>query len=252
MNEFDICNKIIVTVFCIGMHTKSIITMESIKSFLLLVEDDLNFAEWAVTELRRDCADLTVVCCHDLSQARAWLASPQAPLLAMAVVDLHLGQELGVDLIGQLHQSHAQIPLLVLTSVDATQEALRAIRAGAQGYVLKNTVEKELSRAVAQLRAGGSPINPGIAFQLLAEFRAADVVTDAVPGSGLQEAMSALPTKLSQRETEVLKLVARGYADKEVAARLGIAPSTVDSHIRAIFRKFSVHSRAQLRRVLGE
>jgi DNA-binding NarL/FixJ family response regulator len=221
------------------------------KSFLLLVEDDQNFAEWAQTELRRDCADLTVVACHDLSQAHAWLASPESPHLAMAVVDLHLGQELGVDLIAQLHQSHADVPLLVLTSVDAPEEALRAIRAGAQGYVLKNTVDKELSRAVAQLRAGGSPINPGIAFRLLAEFRAAEK-TAAPPESSIQDVVSALPTKLSQREAEVLKWVARGYADKEVAVRLGISPSTVDSHIRAIFRKFSVHSRAQLRRVLGE
>lgn len=219
-------------------------------SFLLMVEDDLNFADWAQAELRRDCADLTLVMCHDLTSARSWLATEDAKDLAMAVVDLHLGQELGVDLIAQLHQSHAQVPLLVLTSVDAPQEALNAIRAGAQGYVLKNTVDKELSRAVEQLRAGGSPINPGIAFQLLSEFRSAEAVEAEAPTS-MDDALSALGTKLSQRETEVLKLVARGYADKEVAARLGISPSTVDTHVRAIFRKFSVHSRSQLRRIIG-
>jgi DNA-binding NarL/FixJ family response regulator len=157
---------------------------------------------------------------------------------------------MGVDLIAQLHLSHPQVPLLVLTSVDVPQVALSAIRAGAQGYLLKNTVDKELSRAVEQLRAGGSPINPGIAFQLLAEFRVADATKpDAV--TALDEAISTMTTKLSQRETEVLKLVARGYADKEVAIRLGISPSTVDTHVRAIFRKFSVNSRAQLRRVIG-
>jgi DNA-binding NarL/FixJ family response regulator len=224
--------------------------MQTGKSFLLMVEDDLNFADWAQVELGRDCADLTLVMCHDLQSARNWLATADAERLAMAVVDLHLGQELGVDLIAQLHQSHAHVPVLVLTSVDAPQEALRAIRAGAQGYVLKNTVDKELSRAVEQLRAGGSPINPGIAFQLLSEFRAADAV-EPETATSMDDALSALSTKLSQRETEVLKLVARGYADKEVAARLGISPSTVDTHVRAIFRKFSVHSRSQLRRIIG-
>jgi DNA-binding NarL/FixJ family response regulator len=193
---------------------------------------------------------LTLVMRHDLASARSWLATADAEHLAMAVVDLHLGHDLGVDLIAQLHQSHAQVPLLVLTSVDAPNEALRAIRAGAQGYVLKNTVDKELSRAVGQLRAGGSPINPGIAFQLLSEFRAAESV-EPETSSSMDDALSALSTKLSQRETEVLKLVARGYADKEVAARLGISPSTVDTHVRAIFRKFSVHSRSELRRVIG-
>ena len=224
--------------------------MKSEKSFLLMVEDDLNFADWAQAELGRDCADLTLVMRHDLASARSWLATADAEHLAMAVVDLHLGQDLGVDLIAQLHQSHAQVPLLVLTSVDAPNEALRAIRAGAQGYVLKNTVDKELSRAVGQLRAGGSPINPGIAFQLLSEFRAADAV-EPETATSMDDALSALSAKLSQRETEVLKLVARGYADKEVAARLGISPSTVDTHVRAIFRKFSVHSRSELRRVIG-
>jgi DNA-binding NarL/FixJ family response regulator len=223
--------------------------MQTNKSFLLMVEDDLNFADWAQAELGRDCADLTLVMCHDLTSARSWLATEDAKHLAMAVVDLHLGQELGVDLIAQLHQSHAQVPLLVLTSVDAPHEALNAIRAGAQGYVLKNTVDKELSRAVEQLRAGGSPINPGIAFQLLSEFRSAEAVEREAPTS-MDDALSALSNKLSQRETEVLKLVARGYADKEVAARLGISPSTVDTHVRAIFRKFSVHSRSQLRRMI--
>ncbi len=219
-------------------------------SFLLLVEDDLNFARWAQQELARDCPDLTVVMFNDLAGARQWLTGAQGQHLAMAVVDLHLGQELGVDLIAQLHQSHPEVPLLVLTSVDVPQVALSAIRAGAQGYLLKNTVDRELSRAVEQLRAGGSPINPGIAFQLLAEFRVVETVKPE-PASALDDALSCLTTKLSQRETDVLKLVARGYADKEVAVRLGISPSTVDTHVRAIFRKFSVNSRAQLRRVIG-
>jgi len=250
MRKFTRYEKIKGIVFFAKNSIKNNITMNPVKSFLLLVEDDLNFANWAQAELRRDCADLTVVMFHDLVSARTWLASSDAEHLALAVVDLHLGQELGVDLIAQLHQSHSSVPLLVLTSVDAPQEALSAIRAGAQGYVLKSTVDKELSRAVAQLRAGGSPINPGIAFQLLAEFRAVEAtVSDAT--SSLDDALSMLATKLSQRETDVLKLVARGYADKEVAIRLGISPSTVDTHVRAIFRKFSVNSRSQLRRVIG-
>lgn len=224
--------------------------MNSKKSFLLLVEDDLNFAHWAQVELQRDCADLSLITCHDLASAKVWLTSADAQHLEMAVVDLHLGQESGVDLLHQLHQSHPDVPLLVVTSVDTPHEALSAIRAGAQGYVLKNTVDKELSRAVKQLRAGGSPINPGIAYLLLGAFRDVPVVPDDTE-SAIDAAVSSLTIKLSQRETDVLKLVARGYADKEVAARLGISPSTVDTHVRSIFRKFSVHSRSQLRRAIG-
>lgn len=219
------------------------------KLFLLLVEDDLNFANWAQTELQRDCADLSLLLCHDLTSAKAWLATPDAAQLAMAVVDLHLGQDSGVDLLDQLHQSHPHVPLLVVTSVETPHEALAAIKAGAQGYVLKNTVDKDLSRAVEQLRAGGSPINPGIAFLLLNAFRSSPVAVDD-PDVAIDTAVAALDSKLSHRELEVLKLVARGYADKEVAVRLGISPNTVDTHVRSIFRKFSVHSRSQLRRAI--
>jgi DNA-binding NarL/FixJ family response regulator len=250
MRKFNRCKKISIQIFSMFDLTKIIQTMNTGKSFLLLVEDDLNFADWAQAELKRDCPDLSLVMFHDLSGARNWLAGPEGQHLALAVVDLHLGQDLGVDLIAQLHESHGDVPLLVLTSVDAPQEALSAIRAGAQGYVLKSTLEKELSRAVEQLRAGGSPINPGIAYQLLAEFRVAEA-TAAAANSSLDDALALLTSKLSQRETDVLKLVARGYADKEVAIRLGISPSTVDTHVRSIFRKFSVNSRSQLRRAIG-
>lgn len=217
---------------------------------LLLVEDDVYFAQWAGNELSRHCPDLAVCVTHTLEAARRWLASAAASDLVLAVVDLHLDGENGVDLIVELTRDHPQSPVLVLTSVDTPEEALTAIRAGAQGYMLKLTVEGELGRAVQQVRQGGSPINPGIAHLLLTAFRNADTRTPTSaddPPSVPADMLSAL----SARESDVLKLLARGYADKEVAAKLGISPSTVDTHIRSIYRKFSVHSRSQLRRLMG-
>ncbi|MEN9315419.1 MAG: hypothetical protein RIS35_1812 [Pseudomonadota bacterium] len=141
----------------------------------------------------------------------------------------------------------------MLTSVDTPEEALLAIRAGAQGYLLKVALDGELGRAVHQVLAGGAPINPGIAYLLLQRFRA-----DAVPPRSALPAESRTPSvspdllsTLSAREAEVLQLIARGFSDKEAASRLGIAPSTVDTHVRSIYRKFSVHSRAQLRGLIG-
>lgn len=218
-------------------------------SYLLLVEDDVHFATWASAELRAHCQDLTVQVAHDLPTVRNWLNSPSAEALQLAVIDLHLGKHSGIDLISELTQSRPEVPILVLTSVETPDEALRAIRAGAQGYMLKVTIEGELCKVVHQIRNGGSPINPGIAHLLLSAFRAASVkaATETGPSNPVP---TELLSVLSARESEVLKLVARGYADKEVAARLNIAPSTVDTHVRAIYRKLSVNSRAQLRRVL--
>lgn len=219
------------------------------RHYLLLVEDDVHFANWAAAELRQHCQDLTVFVAHDLTTARNWLSSPSAATLQLAVIDLHLGNNSGVDLIDELTQTRSNVPILVLTSVETPDEALRAIRAGAQGYMLKETVHGELGRAVQQLRHGGSPINPGIAHLLLNAFRAAPANVASVNTAASPSPPEGLST-LSARETDVLKLIARGYADKEVASRLNIAPSTVDTHVRAIYRKLSINSRAELRRLL--
>lgn len=217
---------------------------------LLLVEDDIHFAQWASLELARHCPDLEVFVVHTLGAARQWLCGPYAGGLELSVVDLHLDGEDGVDLIVELTRDHPQAPVLVLTSVDTPHEALTAIRAGAQGYMLKLTVEGELGRAVQQVRQGGSPINPGIAHLLLTAFRSAETRTQTT-AEDTPSVPADMLSVLSTRESDVLKLLARGYADKEVAAKLAIAPSTVDTHIRSIYRKFSVHSRSQLRRLMG-
>jgi DNA-binding NarL/FixJ family response regulator len=216
----------------------------------LLVEDEPQFAQWALQEIQNQCTDFEVHVVPDLNSARLWLKTSDAQGLRMTVVDLHLGEDSSLALIKELSQSRPEVPILVLTAVDIPSEALVAIQSGAQGYVIKSTLKGELSSAVQQVLAGGSPINPGIAAHLLGVFRKLSHPV-AVHSDPIELAVGSLDTKLSNRESEVLKLVARGYSDKEVAANLLIAKSTVDTHVRAIFRKFSVHSRAQLRRAIG-
>lgn len=216
---------------------------------LLLVEDDVHFAEWAISELAVQCPDLRAVLAPGLGRARAWLDSPEAASLRLAVVDLHLGADRGVDLIAELSARQPEVPILVVTSVDTPEEALLAIRAGAQGYLLKVALDGELGRAVRQVLDGGAPINPGIAHLLLKSFRS-EPRTPPVREPG-PKVPPELLSSLSSREAEVLQLIARGFSDKEAANRLGIAPSTVDTHVRSIYRKFSVHSRAQLRGLIG-
>lgn len=213
---------------------------------LLVVEDDPQFADWTLHVLRAQVSDLAPVVARDLGQARALLRGAPADHWELAIVDLHLGTEDGVDLIRDLARGWPELPVLVVTSVDAPDKALAAIRAGAQGYILKATVADSLLHAVDQARHGGSPITPMIARQLLIEFRsveAADPPSPAMPADLLE--------KLSAREAEVLRLIARGHSNKETAAALEISPATVDTHIRSIYRKLSINSRAELRRLLG-
>lgn len=218
-------------------------------SRLLIVEDDINFCQWAKAELETHAPQFLISTAYDLPSALMWLASPLAAELSLAVIDLHLHEHSGIDLIKSMADTFPHVSILVLTSVDEPEEALSAIRAGAQGYVLKNTLQGELARSVEQIVNGGAPISPGIAQMVLQAFRTEQASNRPVSPSSV-EVPAALLADLTARETEVFNFLARGYSDKEVAIRMGIAPTTVDTHVRAVYRKLSINSRSQLRSLL--
>lgn len=214
---------------------------------LLIVEDDHSFADWTRLTLRAHMTNLQVYVAHDLDSARALLRATPSSSWELVIVDLNLGSDDGVDLIEELTCDWPNLPVLVVTSVDSPSKALAAIRAGAQGYILKATVEADLIQVVNQVRFGGSPITPSIARQLLNEFRA----TKAPSLSADSGVPAVVLEKLSQREVEVLHLLSRGYSNKEAAAKMTISPATVDTHIRKIYRKLSINSRVELHRLLN-
>lgn len=212
---------------------------------LLLVEADSEFSDWAEVELARLMPEMTVLVQRTLAGARQWLADPASAYLQLAVVDLRLGDGAGVDLIEDLNRLRPGLPVLVVTSVVDPSDVLRAFRLGAQGYLLKSAIKSEFVRGIRQALDGGSPIDPEIANVLLSAFRQ----TDAPPPRAPAHCADAL-SRLSSREAEVLQVFLRGYTYKEIASTLAIAPCTVDTHVRSIFRKLHVNSRVELRRFL--
>lgn len=221
------------------------------KLHLLLVEDHSHFAQWVQATLQHT-TKLSIDWAVSLSQARDMLAQ-QPSAWDMAIVDLNLGEDDGIDLIQALIARWPSLPVLVLTAVDDPDRAIRAIRAGGQGYILKSTEEAELLRVVRQVLSGGSPITPSIARLLLLEFRQIGAVTSSqINGQPAQEDIKPKALEpLSERETEVLQFLSRGYSNKEVARELALSASTVDFHIRKIYQKLNVNSRTALRRALG-
>jgi DNA-binding NarL/FixJ family response regulator len=213
---------------------------------ILLVEDDTRFAQWLQGCLSDHWPHAEITTLADLPRALA--VAQESDAWALAIVDMNLGEDSGVDLIDALARRWPQLPVLVLTAVDEPSRALSAIRAGAQGYILKTSLRDELVRIVQQILDGGSPITPSVAHLVLSEFRQL-TAPSAAPSQALLP--DDLTEKLTSRETEVLRLLARGYSDKEVGADLCISPLTVDSHVRKIYRKLSINSRVQLRRLLG-
>jgi two-component system, NarL family, response regulator LiaR len=119
--------------------------------------------------------------------------------------------------------------VIALTSVLDDKSVVGAVKAGAIGYLLKDTNAKELCQAIKAAAAGQVQLAPQAAARLVREVRTPDVA----------------PAALSQRETEVLQLIARGKANKEIAAELTIGEKTVKTHVSSIFNKLGVQSRTQ-------
>ena len=124
---------------------------------------------------------------------------------------------------------------MVITMFGDEANMMRAFEAGARGYLLKDGTEDDLSEHVLSLNAGGSPMTPIIARQLLSRLSPAPLRQGALPAA---EALTA-------RERDILAKLARGYTYSETAEILGIAASTVQSHVKNIYSKLAVHSKTE-------
>jgi len=128
----------------------------------------------------------------------------------------------------------------VVTMFGDDQHVLESIEAGAAGYLLKDSMAASIVSSIRELRAGGSPISPGIARRILERFRLTLHPARPVAGAG-KPAVSPL----TERETELLRLTAKGLSFDTISELMGISPHTVVAHVRKIYRKLAVHSRGE-------
>jgi DNA-binding NarL/FixJ family response regulator len=169
------------------------------------------------------------------------LLDTAAPDVVLA--DLHLPDGNGVDVIRHAMAGHLNRDVIVVTMFGDDGNVIDCIRAGATGYLLKDAMPKDIASSILQVHAGGSPISPSIARRVLQNFRLPDIAArtqsfpriETVPRSNL----------LSERETEILRLVAKGLNFKEVGVILAISPNTVITHVKRIYQKLAVHSRGE-------
>ena len=128
---------------------------------------------------------------------------------------------------------------MVLANSNDDPHIVNAIETGAKGYVLKKELEKNLVAAIRLLQAGGSPVSPSVAKSVLRALRTFTTQTSA------QCPKSVESNPLSERETEILRLLAKGMSFNEIGDILTISPHTVTAHIKKIYRKLQVHSRGE-------
>ena len=162
------------------------------------------------------------------------------------MVDLGLPDISGIEVIAHAAKRHPTTDVLVVTMFGDDQHVLASIEAGATGYLLKDALADRICISIHELRAGGSPITPSIARKVLARFRLPVPVQTPVPATTKGTVADiASSTALTEREIDILRLVAKGLSFNEVGDSLDISPHTVVTHVKKIYRKLAVHSRGE-------
>jgi DNA-binding NarL/FixJ family response regulator len=155
----------------------------------------------------------------------------------IVLMDVRMPRRGGIDATSAIKQSVPSAKIVMLTISDDEADLYDAIKAGAMGYLLKEISIDEVATAIRAVHGGQSLISPSMASKLLTEFASMIKKTDDRP---------QIPTpKLTDREMEVLRLVAKGMANRDIAKQLYISENTVKNHIRNILEKLQLHSRME-------
>lgn len=193
---------------------------------LSIVEDSREYRE-ALLSVIKDSEDFVVVSIFDNAEdAKDLLNDPTD----IAIIDIQLPGISGIELIKYLSGKNASTKFLVCSINDDDESIFKALKSGACGYILKDSNSSQIISALYEVLQGGAPMSPYIASRVIRSFQAKPVEKDNI---------------LSDRETEVLKLLATGLQYKEIGSRLSISYETVKKHLKNIYEKLHVQNKVE-------
>jgi len=196
----------------------------------LLVEDDPAF-EISLSQALRDLNPACQIdCTRTGADALRVIARTRRPP-DLALVDIGLPDISGIEVISRIRQRFSEMPIMVISVISAERSVLAAIRAGARGYLLKDDPPQLIRESIDQAVQGNYPVSPSLARYL---FKLAG-----------EPAPSGDFARLTPKERELLRHLANGSSYADAAEKMGVAVSTVQTHIRSLYRKLDVHSQVQ-------
>jgi DNA-binding NarL/FixJ family response regulator len=194
--------------------------------------DDHAVVRKGIREFLEEDAEIVVVAEVSNGADAVRLVVEQRP--TVAVLDIQMPGMNGIEATRQIKTLHPETRVLILTAYEEDPYVFALLRAGADGYVLKNSDADELVRAVKAVAGGGKVLAPEVAAKVVAQMT-----------SGKPAAAAEQVEPLSERELEVLRLAARGLTNKAIAAQLKVSDRTVQGHLASIYGKLAVASRTE-------
>jgi two-component system, NarL family, invasion response regulator UvrY len=198
---------------------------------ILLTDDHALVRRGVAHILREEIADLTVT---EAGTAQETLNAVQATLWDLVILDVNLPDKNGLEVLKDIKRMSPDLPVLILSLYPEAQYARRALKAGASGYITKDTAPEEVTSAVRRILQGGRYVSASLAEQLAADLGA--------PADDRRE----LHERLSDRELEVLRLIGRGHTPTEIAEQLAISIKTVSTYRVRILEKLERRTTAEL------
>jgi DNA-binding NarL/FixJ family response regulator len=204
---------------------------EDLMTRVAIVEDSDTLREYLAQFIGRTPGHRCVCACASAEEAVVKIPAARPNVVLM---DIHLPGESGIACTAQLRQKLPDLQVIMLTVYKDIKVIFQALKAGACGYVLKRSDEREILAAIAEVRAGGAPMTSEIARMVVRSFMEPPK-TSAPNGTD----------QLSARELELLELLARGFSNKEIASSLSISTGTVRTHLMHIYEKLHVRCRTE-------
>lgn len=199
----------------------------------ILLADDHDIVRAGLRRLVEDSGDIEVVA--EAADGREAIRQARQTLPDVAVVDISMPDLDGLEVLGQLHHYYPKLPILILTMHEEEQYVVRAIAAGAKGYLTKRSAPEQLVKAIRKVHAGGSYLSDSAAESL------AQSMASAARGRSPVDS-------LSNREIQVLRHLALGRTVKEIAEAYHLSPKTVDTYRFRLLKKLNLRNNAEISR----